>query len=93
MPPFRGWAHGWRGPHGGGWAGPQRLLEPQAVAKFVAWLAAWEAHTARDGLEGGAAYWDAGWRWIADQRERRARPSLEIRVERNGSGGREPAVY
>ena len=39
-----------------------------------AWIAAWEALAARDGLARGAAYWDAGWRWISEQRERRSRP-------------------
>ena len=39
-----------------------------------AWLAAWAAQAARDGIERGEAYWDAGWRWIEAQRERRARP-------------------
>jgi hypothetical protein len=39
-----------------------------------AWIAAWEAQAARDGLERGADYWEAGWRWIAERRERRARP-------------------
>lgn len=39
-----------------------------------AWIAAWRAQAARDGLERGSAYWEAGWEWIAEQRERRARP-------------------
>jgi hypothetical protein len=39
-----------------------------------AWLAAWEAQAAPDGLERGAAYWQAGWKWIAAQREHRVRP-------------------
>jgi hypothetical protein len=39
-----------------------------------AWIAAWEAKAAEDGLERGAAYWQAGVEWIAAQRERRARP-------------------
>ena len=40
-----------------------------------AWIAAWEAKAAQDGLERGSAYWQAGWDWIAAQRERRVRPS------------------
>lgn len=36
-----------------------------------AWLAAWAEQAARDGLERGSAYWEAGWDWIAGQRERR----------------------
>jgi hypothetical protein len=37
-----------------------------------AWIAAWDAEAADDGLERGSAYWAAGWAWIAaDRRERR----------------------
>ena len=39
-----------------------------------AWLAAWEEQAARDGLERGAACWDAGWDWIAAAREGGVRP-------------------
>ena len=39
-----------------------------------AWIAAWEAQAARDGVERGAAYWDAGREWIASERLRRAKP-------------------
>jgi hypothetical protein len=39
-----------------------------------AWIAAWEAQAAQDGLERGAAYWEAGWDWIAEQRQHRVRP-------------------
>ena len=39
-----------------------------------AWIPAWEAKAAADGLERGAAYWDATWQWIAAQREHRVRP-------------------
>ena len=39
-----------------------------------AWIAAWEAQAAQDGLERGAAYWEAGWEWIAEQRRSRVRP-------------------
>jgi hypothetical protein len=38
-----------------------------------AWIAAWEAHATQDGLELGAAYWEAGWAWIAEQRGSRVR--------------------
>ena len=38
-----------------------------------AWIAAWEAQVAPDGLEYGWAGW-AGWDWIADQRRRRKLP-------------------
>jgi hypothetical protein len=39
-----------------------------------AWIAGWKAQAAQDGLERGAAYWDAAWLWIADQRKSRVRP-------------------
>ena len=39
-----------------------------------AWIAAWEAKAAEDGLERGSAYWQAGWDWIDAERERRVRP-------------------
>jgi hypothetical protein len=39
-----------------------------------AWIAASEARAAQDGLERGSAYWDAGWEWIAAQRQHRVRP-------------------
>ena len=39
-----------------------------------AWISAWEAQAARDGVERGAAYWDASWEWIAEQRQSRVRP-------------------
>jgi hypothetical protein len=39
-----------------------------------AWLAAWADQAARDGIERGARYWDAGWDWIAEQRAQRVRP-------------------
>ncbi len=39
-----------------------------------AWIDAWAGQAAQDGLERGAAYWDAGWAWIADQRMGRVRP-------------------
>jgi hypothetical protein len=39
-----------------------------------AWIAAWDAHAAHDGLEPGGEYWDRGWDWIAEERTRRVRP-------------------
>jgi hypothetical protein len=39
-----------------------------------AWIAAWEAKAAEDGLQRGAAYWDAGWDCLAEQRQHRVRP-------------------
>jgi hypothetical protein len=35
-----------------------------------AWIAAWEAQAAQDGLERSAAFWDAGWHWITARRRR-----------------------
>jgi hypothetical protein len=46
---------------------------PEAMAD--AWIAACDAQAARDGFGRGAAYWTAGWEWIAAQQERRAMPS------------------
>jgi hypothetical protein len=45
-----------------------------AEATADAWLAAWAEQAAQDGLEPSAAYWEAGWAWIAEQRRSRARP-------------------
>ena len=39
-----------------------------------AWIAAWEAQAAEDGLERGSAYWQAGWDWIAEQRRHCVQP-------------------
>ena len=39
-----------------------------------AWIAAWEAKAAEEGLERGSEYWQAGWEWIAEQRQHRMRP-------------------
>ena len=33
-----------------------------------AWIAAWGAQAAQDGLPRDGAYWEAGWRWIATKR-------------------------
>ena len=35
------------------------------------WIAAWDAKAATEGLERGAAYRDAGWAWITEQRQSR----------------------
>jgi hypothetical protein len=52
-----------------------RLMgEGMTEATADAWIAAWQEQAARDGLERGAAYWDAGWTWLAVQRKHRARP-------------------
>jgi hypothetical protein len=48
----------------------ERLDEETADA----WIAAWEAQAALDGLSRGSAYWEAGWNWIASQRAERRRP-------------------
>ena len=37
-------------------------------------MAAWVAEAAQEGLERGAAYWDLGWEWIAEERRSRVRP-------------------
>jgi hypothetical protein len=53
----------------------QRLTgERVSEATADAWIAAWEAQAAQDGLERGSAYWRAGWDWIAEQRKTRAHP-------------------
>ena len=39
-----------------------------------AWIDAWAAQAARDGVEHGAGYWDAAYHWIAEQRRARVRP-------------------
>ncbi len=33
-----------------------------------AWITAWEAQAARDGLERGRVYWERGWEWIESRR-------------------------
>jgi hypothetical protein len=40
-----------------------------------AWIAAWDAQAAQDGMTPSAAYWEAGWTWIGEQRRARVRPS------------------
>ena len=39
-----------------------------------AWIDAWATQAAKDGVEHGAGYWDAAYRWIAEQRRTRVRP-------------------
>ncbi len=66
---------------------PERIDEPRRAAVRAsltgegvteetadALIAAWEARAIEDGLERGAAFWQAGWDWIAEQREHRVRP-------------------
>ena len=48
----------------------ERATEPTADA----WITAWEAQAAQDGLERCSAYWEAGWDWISAKLQRRARP-------------------
>jgi hypothetical protein len=40
-----------------------------------AWIAAWGAQAAQDGLERGSAHWDAARAWIAGQRKTRRLPT------------------
>jgi hypothetical protein len=49
--------------------GEQRMSEETADA----WIAAWEAKAAVDGLERSSAYWRRGWDWIAEQRDQGAK--------------------
>jgi hypothetical protein len=52
-----------------------RLIgEGATEAAADAWIAAWEAQAARDGLEADRRTGRAGWAWIAAQREHRVRP-------------------
>ena len=52
-----------------------RLIgERVTEATADAWIAAWDAQAARDGLEPGRVYWERGWEWIAAQRQHRVRP-------------------
>ena len=57
-------------------AGTRRRLTLDGLSDTTAdaWIAAWEAQAARDGLGPGSAYWDAAWDWIAVNRTRRVRP-------------------
>jgi hypothetical protein len=40
-----------------------------------AWIVAWEAQAAQNGLERGFAYWQAGWDWIAESGSVESDPS------------------
>jgi hypothetical protein len=52
-----------------------RLIgEGMTAATAEAWIAAWDAEAARDGLEPGRVYWERGREWIAAGRQRRVRP-------------------
>jgi hypothetical protein len=52
-----------------------RLIgERVTEATADAWIAAWDARAAQDGLEPGLVYWDRAWEWIAGERRRRVRP-------------------
>jgi hypothetical protein len=52
-----------------------RLIDERVTEETAdAWIAGWEAIAAKDGLARGAAYWDAGWAWIAAQRQHRVMP-------------------
>ena len=53
-----------------------RLIGDGATEETAdAWVAAWEAEADTRSLERGAAYWDAGWDWIAEQRTTRKLPA------------------
>lgn len=57
-----------------------RLIgERVTEATADAWIAAWAEQAAHDGLRRGAAYWDAGWEWIEEQRRSRAYPLAPLR--------------
>ena len=46
-----------------------RLISDGASPETAdAWIAAWEAQAAKEGLARGSAYWQAGSEWIAKQR-------------------------
>ena len=52
-----------------------RLIgERMTEATADAWIAAWDAQAAQEGLEPGRVYWERGWEWIAAGRRRRVRP-------------------
>jgi hypothetical protein len=40
-------------------------------ATAEAWIGAWDAQAARDGLQRDGDYWDAAWAWIAEERRQR----------------------
>jgi hypothetical protein len=52
-----------------------RLIGNGVAAETAdAWIAAWHAQAAREGLDRGSGYWALGWEWIARQRAHRRRP-------------------
>ncbi len=57
-------------------AATRRRLSLDGVTEEAAdaWIAAWHAQAARNGLPRDAGYWTAAWEWIAAERQRRARP-------------------
>ena len=58
-------------------AGTRRRLTLEGVSEATAdaWIEGWEAQAAGDGLQRGAAYWDAAWEWIAAEHLRpRSKP-------------------
>ena len=53
----------------------QRLMgEGVTETTTDAWIAAWDAQAAREGLTRDSAYWTAAWEWIAAERGNRRRP-------------------
>jgi hypothetical protein len=50
------------------------LGEGATEATADAWIAAWDAQAAQDGLEPGREYWERAWEWIVTERHRRVRP-------------------
>jgi hypothetical protein len=56
---------------------PSALIGEGATPETAdAWIGAWESKAAEDGLQRGSAYWQAGWVWVAEQRQQRVRPDL-----------------
>jgi hypothetical protein len=43
-------------------------------ATAEAWIAAWDAEAAHEGLEPGRVYWERGWDWITRKKQLRSRP-------------------
>ena len=46
-------------------------MQPETADR---WLDAWVLEATGRGLPKDGAYWNAGWDWITEERERRARP-------------------
>ena len=52
-----------------------RLIgEGMTEATAEAWIAAWDAEAAHEGLEPGRVYWERGWDWITREKQLRSRP-------------------